>query len=153
MPIGSEYGGYDPLNGRAVGVLTVVSLRAAVGSVPALPYPCVGRDVMEIKIVGDARCYPNSPASIPRGDLLNGVSRELLVAPRECGRGEWVPKVCEIEVLVDRSPELHQSPEEHEQPVILVRCVWVTKAGGDGTENLPCLFSSTEFLHKFHRLG
>ena len=83
LPIGSEYGGYDPLNGRAVGVPTAVSLRAVVGSVPALPYPCVGSDVMEIKIVGDARCYPNSPAPFPCSDLLHVVSRVLFVAPWE----------------------------------------------------------------------
>ena len=36
---GSKYGGDDPPNGRAVGVRAVVSLRAAVWSEPALPYP------------------------------------------------------------------------------------------------------------------
>ena len=149
----SKYGGDDPAKGSAVGVRAVVGPRAAIWSDSALPCPRVGGLVVEIKGVRDARCYPNSPASIPCGDLLRGVRRELLVAPRECGRGEWVPKVSEIEVLVDRSPELHQRPEEKEQPVILVQGVRVAQARVDGAENLPCFFPSTEFLHKFHRLG
>ena len=79
----SKYGGDDPAKGGAVGVLAVVCPRAAIWSDSALPCPRVGGLVVEIKGVRDARCYPNSPAPIPRSDLLYGVSRVLLVTPRE----------------------------------------------------------------------